>query len=145
MQGWQNQNQGWGHQQNVGHIQSGSETSGNLSPPFNPNQDVAIVSAMDPNMVLDVSSENKLIIWKKHGMKNQRWRISQQNGKYALFNFSGGIAGVPNNSKDDCTIIEVNQPKFSDSELWEFVQAQKDTNNGYAIKSFCGKCLYINE
>ena len=98
MQGWSNQGQGnQGFQSNQGFTaQQGS--SGYLSPPFNPNQDVCFISALDPNLVLDVSQDhetkNKLILWKKHGMKNQRFRISEQNGKYVILNFSGGVLGV---------------------------------------------------
>ena len=60
---------------------------------------------MNSNLALDVSQDpstkNKLILWKKHGMKNQRFRISEQNGKLVLMNFSGGVIGVPNNSSKD--------------------------------------------
>ena len=60
---------------------------------------------MNPNLALDVSQDpttkNKLILWKKHGMKNQRFRISEQNGKLVLMNFNGGVIGVPNSSNKD--------------------------------------------
>lgn len=38
--------------------------------------------------MLDVSGQpeknNQLIIWKKHGRKNQKWRIVQHNGRYHI-------------------------------------------------------------
>ena len=108
-------NQGWGHQQNVGYI-SPKDVPVEGNQQFNPNQDVTIVSALDQNLVLDVSQDsatkNKLILWKKHGTKNQRFRVSNQNGKFVLMNFSGGVVGVPNSSSKKGEEIYVHQPTY---------------------------------
>lgn len=104
-QNWSNEG-GWGHDAKHGNNQNqGFQQSAKLSPPFNPNQDLTIISALNQNLVLDISqnpqSMNKLILWKKHGMNNQKFRIAEKDGKYMFLNYSGGVLAVSNSSSND--------------------------------------------
>lgn len=80
------QGQGWGQQpqQNQGWGQGGG-MGGSL---FQDYVNYTITTALDKNMVLDVSGDPKtkgsMIIWKKHGEENQRFRIKNVNGKYLI-------------------------------------------------------------
>ena len=85
--GWnQQQGQGWGNQQDL----------------FNPNMEYVITSAMNRDMALDVSQDpeemGKMILWSKHGEKNQRFRIRSQNGRHVIFSSLGATIEVPQNS-----------------------------------------------
>lgn len=46
-------------------------------------------------MALDVSQDpqtmNKMILWTKHGQKNQRYKITQQNYKYIITSGNGAV------------------------------------------------------
>lgn len=112
--------QGWGHQQNLGFINPGQNkqnqgyNTDQPNPLFSPNQDYVIVSGLNQDLALDVSDDHmtrgKAIIWKKHGMKNQRFRISEQGGKFILFNFGGGVLGVEGGSSDRGAKIVAKNP-----------------------------------
>ena len=69
---------------------------------------------MDKDMALDVSNKsgnkNCLILWKKHGKKNQVFKIMSQNGKYVIFSSQGGTVEVPQGSTNNETKIVVSQP-----------------------------------
>ena len=53
-------------------------------------------------MALDVSNDSKtkgkLIIWKKHGENNQRFRFREKNGTYQIISNLGATVEVPGNS-----------------------------------------------
>jgi hypothetical protein len=82
---------------------------------FNPNQDYMILTALDPNKALDVSLGNdsskfKMLIWTKHGQKNQRFRFRQVGGgTYQILSLLGGTVEVPNGSTGNAQIL-VSQP-----------------------------------
>jgi hypothetical protein len=105
-----------------------------------------IVSGLNQDLALDVSDDHmtrgKVIIWKKHGMKNQRFRISEQGGKLILFNFGGGVLGVEGGSSDRGAKIVAKNPQYHQDETWELIKAKKD-GNGFEIKSFSGKYLDV--
>lgn len=114
-QGWQQggQQQGWQQgtqQQNQGFSQG---TGGGM---FDQNRDYFIMTAVDDDMHLDVSQANdstkfKLIIWKKNGDKNQRFRFREVGGgKYQIFSGIGATVEVPNNSAANGTQILAGQP-----------------------------------
>jgi hypothetical protein len=55
---------------------------------------------------LDVSQDKanigQLIIWKRHNKKNQRFRMTQQNGRYYIVSSaSNNVISVKNNSSND--------------------------------------------
>ena len=56
---------------------------------FDEDADYMILSALDPNVAMDVSqgehNRNKLIIWQKHGGFNQRFKIKFYSGKYGIY------------------------------------------------------------
>ena len=56
---------------------------------FDENADYMILSALDKNVAMDVSQDehnrNKLIIWQKHGLPNQRFKIKYYSGKYGIY------------------------------------------------------------
>lgn len=122
-QNWSNQG-GWGHDAKHGNTQNQGfqQQSEKLSPPFNPEQDLTIISALNKNLVLDVSQNydtmNKLMLWKRHGMNGQRFRIIEKDGKYMLMNFYGGAVSVLNNSSKDEADIIVNKPSYTPQEVW---------------------------
>ena len=122
-QNWSNQG-GWGHDAKHGNNQNQGfqQLSERLSPPFSPNQDLTIISALNQSLVLDVSQNpdtmNKLILWKRHGMNGQRFRIAEKDGKYMLMNFYGGALSVVNNSSKDEAEIVANNPSYSANEVW---------------------------
>lgn len=58
---------------------------------------------LDRDMCIDVSQDpqsvGQLIIWKKHGKKNQRFRIVESNGRYHIISSSTlHVISVNNNS-----------------------------------------------
>lgn len=92
-QGQQGQGQGsWGQQGQ----QQGQQPINLPQNLFNPNQDYIIVTAIDPSKALDVSqgndsSKNKIILWQKHGSKNQRYKFKAVgNGRYQIYSGLGG-------------------------------------------------------
>lgn len=110
-QGQQGQQGSWGQQgQQQGNW--GQQVQGGA---FNPNQDYLILTALDPNKALDVSQGNnsskfKMLIWTKHGQKNQRFRFRQVgNGTYQILSLLGGTVEVPNGSTGNAQIL-VSQP-----------------------------------
>ena len=77
-------------------------------------------------MVLDISQSDQnygqLIIWKKHGKRNQRFKIVQQyNGKYLLVSCSGmSLLSVSNNSHHEGSIIYTHYGNGTEGQIWEF-------------------------
>ena len=84
---------------------------------FDSNRDYMFFTALDDDMALDVSQGNdsskfKMLLWKKHGEKNQRFRIKPVAGtnKYQIFSNLGATVEVPNNSTSNGAQILVGQP-----------------------------------
>ena len=152
-QGWgqQGQNQGWG-QQGQQHGQQHGEQQASL---FSPHQEYIILTALNEGMALDVSgdpkSKGKMILWKKHGEKNQRFKIKQGTGAYSnqyqIFSGMGEniTMEVPNNSTGKGVQLYVNSANGTPNEYWQIIPAKAEKNGGYYIKSFCGKCLDVCE
>lgn len=106
---------------------------------FNPNQEYIIESGLGHDMVLDISQDKKnlgqLIIWKKHGKKNQRFRIVEQNGRYQLLScFDMQTVSVQNNGKNDGEPIFTHHNGHHMGQMWEFVFV-KDKQNSFYIKN----------
>jgi len=123
-QGWGNQGQqqqGWGQQgqQGQGWGQQGQQQQGNqgfnqgnkqggigggISGFFNANVDYQIISALDDDLVLDISqgkdsSRSQAILWKINKKKNQVFRFREAGtGRYQIINGMGAALHVPNNS-----------------------------------------------
>ena len=81
-----------------------------------------IFTALDDDYCLDVSQGNdgtkfKMLLWKKHGEKNQRFRFKQVNGtKYQIFSSLGATVEVPNNSTANGMQILAGQPNNAANE-----------------------------
>ena len=99
-QGWGGQqgtqgNQGWGGQQGF-NPQQQQQQQQPVTSLFDQNRDYMIFTALDDDYALDVSqgsdsSKYKMILWKKHGEKNQRFRIKPVPGtsKYQIYSNLG--------------------------------------------------------
>lgn len=95
-------------------------------------------------MVLDVSKNpgdnNKLIIWQRHGMENQRFRIQYVNNRYQLMSRNGN-ALQPLKGQNGAK-IHANTYVNGESEFWELEPTERCDE--YMIKSFCGKYLDVS-
>jgi|694.fasta_scaffold92519_1 hypothetical protein len=99
-QGWGGQqgtgNQGFGGQQGFNPQQQQQQQQQPVTSLFDQNRDYMIFTALDDDYALDVSQGNdsskyKIILWKKHGEKNQRFRIKPVAGtsKYQIYSNLG--------------------------------------------------------
>ena len=114
-----------------------------------------ITTALDDNMALDISQDpktkGKMILWKKHGETNQKFKIMQGQGKFSgQYQITSSMGAnitmeVPSNSTAKGVQIYVNSANGTPNEFWQIIPAKSEKNGGYYIKSFCGKCLDVCE
>ena len=150
-QGWGNQGpqQGWGgNQGQQGGWGNQGQQWGNQQDYFNSNMEYVITSAMNREMALDVSQDpdtfGKVILWTKHGEKNQRFRLRNHNGRHVIFSSLGATMEVPQNSQENGAFILASQPNNTVNEHWEII-AVPGEEGAFYIKSFCGKSLDLCE
>lgn len=79
-------------------------------------------------MVLDVSQDAKnngqLILWKKHGKKNQKFRIVQGYGGYHIINSATNNIITPNNNSDlKGSFLYTNFNQNLQGQAWNFTYA----------------------
>ena len=55
-------------------------------------------------MTLDLARSNpngKVLIWVKHGRKNQKFKILEKDGKFVIWSLLGSAIHIPNNSAEN--------------------------------------------
>ena len=122
---------------------------------FSSHMEYVITTALDDNMALDISQDpktkGKMILWKKHGETNQKFKIMQGQGKFSgQYQITSSMGAnitmeVPSNSTAKGVQIYVNSANGTPNEFWQIIPAKSEKNGGYYIKSFCGKCLDVCE
>lgn len=77
---------------------------------------------MNEDLVLDVSGnpqdKGKVIIWKKHGKNNQRFRFRHQNGRYQIISKTGFAVEIPGNSSAKGVQVFASQLNNAPNEYW---------------------------
>lgn len=121
-QGWGNQGQQGNQGFNQGNKQGG--IGGGISGFFNPNVDYQIISALDDDLVLDISqgkdsSRSLAILWLINKKKNQVFRFREAgNGRYQIINGMGAALHVPNNSSANGAQLAGGQISNSSAEIF---------------------------
>lgn len=101
-------------------------------------------------MVLDISQgwidRGQLIIWKKNGQKNQKFRIVHQNkGKYQIVScFDMRCLSVERYASNAGASVYPGKNIGCQSQFWEF-EAVKNQANTFYIKSMHGKYMDVEK
>lgn len=96
---------------------------------------------------MDVSNSllerGKIIVYKRHGQENQRFKFRHvQDGKYLIITNKGKCLEVPKDKTKDGVQIVTKDIDNALNEYWEIVSA-KGSSDAFYIKSFCGKALDV--
>lgn len=143
-----NQGQGQGFNQGQGLNQGG--IGGGISGLFNQNQDYQIITALDDDLVLDISqgkdaSRMQAILWKINKKKNQVFRFREVGGgRYQIISGIGAALHVPSNSSSNGVQLAGGQITNSSAEIFEIFPSQK-VKNAFVIKTSNGKAIDVCE
>ena len=114
---------------------------------FDSTKEYVITSELNHHMALDISQNpsnmGQMILWKRHGEKNQRFRIKEyNNGTYLITSLTGHTVEVPKSSKQNGVQIYVRQANNTPNQQWQIIPVEGQKHVFY-IKSFCGKGLDV--
>jgi hypothetical protein len=114
---------------------------------FQHDKDYIITCAAKKNMALDVSQgkdKGEMLLWKKHGKQNQKWRIREFAGRFEIISQVGGVLEVPNASTNNGTRMKVGKGQQTQNQHW-MIRPVHGQNDMYFIQTFNGKGLDVSE
>lgn len=97
-----------------------------------PNREYIICSGLGHDLVLDVSGDShqmngNLIVWRRHGKKNQRFKVVQDKNHYGFYNIvsigNHNLVSAYKNSKHNGDIICTHIHENLKGQSWQFEPA----------------------
>lgn len=80
-------------------------------------------------MVADVNKDeknkNQLMLWKKHGESNQRYKLVPVNDRFMIISMESNLAlEIEKSSPTKGALIVANQKTGSPNQLWQLVESK---------------------
>ena len=115
-------------------------------PQLSKNHLYKVTSILNPNMVLTVDKDSKLVIEKHHNNKNQHFHIFHENNKFSFVDQKNNSGLCIFQDKVDNAVEIIADNGKHNSSWFEVVRADKGpfAHKGYLIKTLAGnRCLDI--